>query len=471
MAIDKKLIDQLLTDYKKPEDIIGENGLLKELTKAILERALQAEMTDHLGYEKHDPAGHHRGNTHNGKSQKTLKGEFGKLGLETPRDRQATFDPKIVAKGQTRWTGFDDKIISMYVRGMTTREIQGHLEEIYGIEVSPTLISNVTDAVIEEVKLWQNRPLEKLYPIVYLDALMVKVRDEGHIQNKAIYVVLGVNLEGQKEVLGLWVAQSEGAKFWLQVLTELQNRGVKDILIACVDGLKGFPEAIEAIYPRTEVRLCIGPESLRRAALQRPSRQAKRRGLQRAAGEQPENARGVGPDRMCCRRSGGSGGDARVVADETSIAKSVKQARVHGGWSHARVRRERERIRTTVVSQEGGVDVQVIGVGRTVACIKPTGVDSAVPVHSDSREKVITRELVVDHTRGAKSSRAGAVTGTGDKVHLRCAVAVGLSAVNDVHVAARITRGSRTNRKSRKTVDAITGYAAGAAGKIKITKG
>ncbi len=165
-------------------------------------------MTDHLGYEKHDPAGHHRGNTRNGKSQKTLRGDFGELELETPRDRQATFEPKIVAKGQTRWTGFDDKIISMYARGMTTREIQGHLEEIYGIEVSPTLISNVTEAVIEEVKLWQRRPLEELYPIVYLDALMVKVRDEGHIQNKAIYVVLGVNLEGQKEVLGLWVAQT-----------------------------------------------------------------------------------------------------------------------------------------------------------------------------------------------------------------------------------------------------------------------
>ena len=238
-------------------NLFQSTGLLKELTKAILERALQAEMTDHLGYEKHDPVGHHRGNSRNGKSQKTLKGDFGELELETPRDRKATFEPKIVAKGQTRWTGFDDKIISMYARGMTTREIQGHLEEMYGIEVSPTLISNVTDAVIEEVKLWQNRPLEELYPIVYLDALMVKVRDEGHIQNKAIYVVLGVNLEGQKEVLGLWVAQTEGAKFWLQVLTELQNRGVKDIFIACVDGLKGFPEAIEAVYPRTEVQLCI----------------------------------------------------------------------------------------------------------------------------------------------------------------------------------------------------------------------
>ncbi len=257
MAIDRKLIDQLLTDYKKPEDIIGENGLLKELTKAILERALEAEITEHLGYAKHDPAGHHRGNTRNGKSRKTLKGDFGELELETPRDRQASFKPKLVGKRQTRWTGFDDKIISMYARGMTTREIQGHLEEMYGVEVSPTLISNITEAGLEEVKQWQSRPLEELYPIVYLDALMVKVRDEGHIQNKAIYVVLGVNLEGQKEVLGLWGAQTEGAKFWLQVLTELQNRGVKDIFIACVDGLKGFPEAIEAVYPRPEVQLCI----------------------------------------------------------------------------------------------------------------------------------------------------------------------------------------------------------------------
>lgn len=257
MAIDKKLIDQLLTDYKTPEDIIGENGLLKQLTKAVLERALQAEITDHLGFDKHDPAGHHSGNTRNGISRKTLKGNFGELELETPRDRQATFEPKIVAKGQTRFTGFDDKIISMYARGMSVREIQGHLEEIYGVEVSPTLISNVTDAVIEELKIWQNSPLEEVYPIVYLDALMVKIRDNGHVQNKAIYVVIGVNLEGQKEVLGLWAAQTEGAKFWLQVLTELRNRGVQDIFIACVDGLKGFPEAIETVYPRAEVQLCI----------------------------------------------------------------------------------------------------------------------------------------------------------------------------------------------------------------------
>src|SRR5205823_526646 len=257
MAIDPKLIDELLSNYKKPEDIIGENGLLKQLTKAVLERALEAEISEHLGYQKHDPAGQNTGNIRNGQKRKRLKGDFGELELETPRDRQSTFEPQIVAKRQTRWTGFDDKIISMYARGMTTREIQGHLEEIYGVEVSPTLISNVTDAIVEEVKQWQNRPLEELYPIVYLDALMVKVRDEGHIQNKAVYVVLGVDLDGQKDVLGLWVAQNEGAKFWLQVLTELKNRGVQDILIACVDGLKGFPEAIEAVYPRTEVQLCI----------------------------------------------------------------------------------------------------------------------------------------------------------------------------------------------------------------------
>src|SRR5438105_9854083 len=253
----KSRLDELLADYKKPEDVIGENGLLKRLTKRVLERAMKAELTDHLGYEKHDPAGYNSGNSRNGTTSKTLQGNFGALELETPRDRRGTFEPKMVAKGQTRFTGFDDKIVSMYARGMSTREIQGHLEEIYGIEVSPTLISNVTDAVVEEVKAWQSRPLEELYPIVYLDAMMVKMRDSGHVQNQAIYVVLGVDLAGQKEVLGLWVAQQEGAKFWLQVLTELKNRGVKDIFMACVDGLKGFPEAIEAIYPHTEVQLCI----------------------------------------------------------------------------------------------------------------------------------------------------------------------------------------------------------------------
>jgi putative transposase len=257
MAIDTKLVDQLLAGYKKPEDMIGESGLLKQLTKALLERAMQAEMTGHLGYEKHDPAGRKSGNSRNGKSRKTLKGDFGEMELETPRDRKGTFDPKIVARHQTRWTGFDDKILSMYSRGMSTREIQGHLEEIYGVEVSPALISDVTSAVQEEVAAWQHRPLEERYPIVYMDALYVKMRDNGHVRNRAVYVAIGVNMEGSKEVLGLWSSDNEGAKLWLQVLTEIKNRGVEDIFIACVDGLKGFPDAIELMYPRAQVQLCI----------------------------------------------------------------------------------------------------------------------------------------------------------------------------------------------------------------------
>jgi len=257
MTIDNELIDDLLKDYKKPEDIIGENGLLKQLTKAILERAMQAEMNEHLGYEKHDPAGHHTGNSRNGKSTKTLKGEFGRLPIDVPRDRNSSFDPKIIPKGQTRFTGFDEKIISMYARGMTTREIQSHLEEMYQVEVSPSLISEVTDEVIDEVKAWQNRQLDQMYTIVYLDALQVKVRDGAHVQNKAIYLAIGINMSGVKEVLGMWIAQTEGAKFWLQIVTELKNRGVQDILIACVDGLKGLPEAIETVFPQTQVQLCI----------------------------------------------------------------------------------------------------------------------------------------------------------------------------------------------------------------------
>lgn len=257
MTIDPKLLDELLVDYKRPEDIIGENGLLKQLTKALLERALNAELTEHVGYDKHDPAGYNSGNSRNGATKKKLKGDFGEIELETPRDRNGSFEPEIVSKGQTRFSGFDDKIISMYSRGMTTREIEGHLKEMYGVDVSPTLISNVTEAVMEEVKTWQSRPLDEVYPILYMDALRVKVRDGAHIQNKAIHVAIAVNLAGHKEVLGLWAAQNEGAKFWLQVLTELQNRGVKDIFIACVDGLKGFPEVIESVYPKAEVQTCI----------------------------------------------------------------------------------------------------------------------------------------------------------------------------------------------------------------------
>jgi putative transposase len=258
MTIDPKLIDQLLADHgRRPQDIAGENGLLKQLTKALVERAMKAELTDHLGYEKHDPAGHHSGNSRNGGTRKKLMGDFGELEVETPRDRNGSFEPKIIAKHQTRWTGFDDKILSMYARGMTTREIQGHLQEIYGVDVSPALVSNVTEEVQDEVRGWQNRPLDPIYPIVYLDALYVKMRDNGHVQNRAVYVAIGVNIEGCKEVLGLWTSANEGAKFWLQVLTEMRNRGVLDVFVACVDGLKGFPEAVEAVYRDTQVQLCI----------------------------------------------------------------------------------------------------------------------------------------------------------------------------------------------------------------------
>jgi putative transposase len=248
-AVPAALLDSLLVNYQKPEDLIGENGLLKQLTKLLVERALDAEMTQHLGHGKHETVANAAGNTRNGKSRKTLKGDFGELPIEIPRDRQGSFEPQLIAKHQTRWSGFDDKILSLYAGGMTVREIQQHLEEMYGTEISPTLISSVTDAVVEEVKAWQGRPLDALYPIVYLDCIHVKVRDSGAVRVKAVYLAVGINLSGEKEVLGLWIAQTEGAKFWLQVVTELRNRGVLDIFIACVDGLKGFPEAIEAVYP------------------------------------------------------------------------------------------------------------------------------------------------------------------------------------------------------------------------------
>jgi transposase-like protein len=252
-----QLADSLLANYTKPEDLIGENGLLKQLTKMLVERALEVEMAAHLGHDKSDAITNVTGNARNGHSAKTLKGDFGELPLDIPRDRQASFEPQLVAKHQTRWTGFDDKIISLYARGMTVREIQGHLEEMYGTEVSPALISSVTDAVSDEVKVWQGRPLDALYPILYLDCIHIKVRDAGAVRTKAVYLAIGVNMDGHKEVLGLWIAQTEGAKFWLQVVTELKNRGVQDIFIACVDGLKGFPEAIETVYPKATVQLCI----------------------------------------------------------------------------------------------------------------------------------------------------------------------------------------------------------------------
>jgi len=257
MTVTNELIDSLLADYKTPEDLIGENGLLKQLTKRLVERALQAEMAQHLGHAKNDSVANPVGNTRNGKSRKTLKGDFGELPIEIPRDRHASFEPQIITKHQTRWAGFDDKILSLYARGMTVREIQSHLEEMYGAEVSPTLISSVTDAVMDEAKAWQARPLDALYPIVYLDCIHVKTRDAGAVRAKAVYLALGISMTGEKEILGLWIAQTEGAKFWLQVVTELKNRGVADIFIACVDGLKGFPDAIEAVYPQTAVQLCL----------------------------------------------------------------------------------------------------------------------------------------------------------------------------------------------------------------------
>ncbi len=257
MKIDEKILDQLIAGYQKPEDLIGENGLLKELTKRLLERAMQAEMTVHLGHEKGRPVQNFSGNVRNGRYKKKVSGEFGDLSVEVPRDRAGDFEPVMLPKGQSRFSGFDDKIISLYARGMTTREIQGHIEEIYGLEVSPALISTVTEGVSEEVRLWQNRPLDEVYPIVYLDALRVKVRHEGRVINKAVYLAVGVNIHGAKEVLGLWASENEGAKFWLQVVTELKNRGIKDIFVACVDGLKGFPEAIASLFPETTIQLCI----------------------------------------------------------------------------------------------------------------------------------------------------------------------------------------------------------------------
>jgi len=257
MAITDEVLNELLKEYQKPEDLLGKNGLLKQLQKRLLEKAMGAELTVHLGYEKHAAAGKNSGNSRNGTSPKTISGEFGHLNLAAPRDRNGSFEPQIVAKGQRRFEGFDQAIISLYSRGMTTREIEGHLLEIYGVEVSPALVSQVTDAVVADVQAWQNRPLEEVYPIVYFDALWGKVRENGQVAKVAVYLALGITLTGHKEVLGMWTANTEGAKFWMHVMTELKNRGVKDIFIGCVDGLKGFPEAMGVVFPLTQVQLCL----------------------------------------------------------------------------------------------------------------------------------------------------------------------------------------------------------------------
>jgi putative transposase len=251
MAIKKGTLDELLSG-RDPKEVFSRDGLFDELKKALAERVLNAELDDHLDGQASGKANHR-----NGYSKKTVLTENAKLDLRIPRDREGTFDPKLIARYQRRFPGFDEKIVSMYARGMTTREIQGHLMEIYGLDVSPDLISTVTDAVLEAVGEWQNRPLEPMYPIVFFDALRVKIRDEGLVRNKAVYIALGVQPDGTKDILGLWIETSEGAKFWLRVMNELKNRGVGDILIAVVDGLKGFPEAINAVFPDTMVQTCI----------------------------------------------------------------------------------------------------------------------------------------------------------------------------------------------------------------------
>src|SRR4051794_17495823 len=252
MAIEKDLLDQLLAG-RDPKDVFNKDGLVDELKKALSERILNTELDEHLDSDGAEGKSNHR----NGYSKKSVLTGTSKMTLSVPRDRAGTFDPKLIAKYQRRFPDFDDKIISMYARGMSVREIRGHLEELYGIEVSPDLISAITDAVLEQVAEWQNRPLDACFPLVFFDAIRVKIRDEGFVRNKAIYIALGILPDGTKEILGIWIEQTEGAKFWLRVMNELKNRGIADILIAVVDGLKGFPEAINAVFPQTVVQTCI----------------------------------------------------------------------------------------------------------------------------------------------------------------------------------------------------------------------
>jgi putative transposase len=251
------VLDELLAGAQTEEEIVGPGGLLAQLTKRLVERAMEVELTDHLGYEPHlEPPGG-AGNTRNGSTPKTLVTDHGAVQINTPRDRDGSFEPQIVRKRQRRFEGFDDKILALYARGMSTRDISAHLREIYGVQVGRDLISTVTDAVMEDARAWQTRPLDDVYPVVFLDALVLKIRDGGSVQRRACYLALAIGLDGERDVLGMWFQANEGAKFWMQVLTDLKQRGVQDILICCVDGLKGFPEAIEAIYPLTTVQTCI----------------------------------------------------------------------------------------------------------------------------------------------------------------------------------------------------------------------
>ena len=257
MAITKEVLDELLREYKGPDDFYGPDGLMKQLSKALIERMMQAELTEQLGYEKSEPGEKQTENRRNGKTSKTLRTDQGPMEIEVPRDRDGEFEPKIIPKHQREWRGFDQKILSMYGLGLSTKAIQDNLKDIYNVDVSPELISRVTDEVKGLVEEWRNRPLEPLYPVVFLDALRVNIRDEGHVSKRAVYIALSIRLDGQKEVLGMWIEQNEGSKFWMGILNELKNRGVQDILIAAVDGLTGFPDAINAVFPKTEVQLCI----------------------------------------------------------------------------------------------------------------------------------------------------------------------------------------------------------------------
>jgi putative transposase len=252
-----ELIDELLAGAQTEEEIVGPGGLLSRLTKRLVERALDVELSDHLGYERGQAPPGGAGNARNGTTSKTLATEHGPVRIEAPRDRKGSFEPKIVRKRQRRFEGFDDKILALYSRGLSVRDIEAHLEEIYGVKVGRDLISRVTDAVMDDVRAWQQRPLDDVYPVIFLDALVLKIRDGGSVQRKACYLALGVSIDGERDMLGMWFQETEGAKFWMQVLNELKQRGVRDILICCVDGLTGFPEAIEAIFPKTVVQTCI----------------------------------------------------------------------------------------------------------------------------------------------------------------------------------------------------------------------
>ena len=342
-TITPELLDQLLANYEKPEDLTGDDGLFKQLKKALIERALGAELTDHLGYEKGDPTGRRRGNSRNGSSSKTLLTEDGKVDIAVPRDRAGSFEPQLIAKGQTHFDGFDDKVLSLYARGMTVREIQGHLAELYGTEVSPDLISRVTDAVLDEVREWQNRPLDPVYPVVFFDALRVKIRDEGLVKNKAVYVALALNPDGEKDVLGLWIEQTEGAKFWLKVVNDIKARGVNDILIAVVDGLKGFPEAITSVFPQTTVQTCI--VHLIRNSLAFVSWRTARRSCprsRRSTAPRPPTWRSCGS-----RNSKPNGANALAPHHDARIHRSVLVCLIGGdsGRFRARSRRGVQRLR------------------------------------------------------------------------------------------------------------------------------